>query len=108
MPRSHAIAVFVTCPDRLVAARIAKHLVGRRLAACVSIIAGVKSLFWWQGKVEACSEALLIIKTKSTFFQRLRKAVKSIHPYEIPEIIALNIDEGDLQYLAWISRSVSL
>ena len=107
MPQPKAVVVLVTCPDRLVAGRIARHLVSRRLAACVNIIAGVRSLFWWQGKVQACSEVLLIIKTQRSLFRRLKAAVKSKHPYETPEIITLRIDAGDPKYMDWIRQAVS-
>lgn len=102
-----AIIVMVTCPSRKTADRIAQGLVSQRLAACVNIIGGVRSLFRWQGKVESASEQLLVIKTERRLFRRLQAAIKASHPYQVPEIIALPIIAGDSDYLLWIRQSLS-
>lgn len=101
-----ALVVLVTCPDRAVAKRLAEALVRRRLAACVNIVPGIQSVFRWKGKVERASEVLLLIKTPAKAFQRLRQAIATLHPYDVPEIIALPVKAGHPAYLAWIAESV--
>ena len=97
--------VLVTCPNARSARRIAAELVTRRLAACVNVIPGVESVFWWRGKVEHAREALLVIKTPSRLTDRLRRAVLALHPYEVPEVIALPVTSGHPPYLRWVRAS---
>ncbi len=106
--RSRVIVVLVTCPTPAVARRLAQHLVTKRLAACVNIIPGVESLFWWQGKLDRCREALLVIKTTADGFERLRRAIRQQHPYHAPEIIALPVLRGHRPYLNWVLQTVQL
>lgn len=98
------IIIFVTAANKKEADTIASVLVKERLAACVNIIVNVRSLFHWQGKVNNAKESLLIIKTRKTLLNKLIKKVKSIHSYEVPEIIALPIIGGDKKYLRWINE----
>ncbi len=106
MARAKAVVVLTACPSASVARQLAESLLHRRLAACVNIIPGVKSLFWWQGKIDRCSEWLLVIKTEKSVVGRLRKAIRKEHPYETPEMIALAVDFGDKKYLNWVHYSV--
>ena len=99
--------VFVTTKNADQAKRIAQKLVANKLVACVNIVSGIRSLFWWQGKVCHEKETLMIIKTKKSCFKKLVKAVKSLHSYTVPEIIALPIVEGNEDYLKWIDASVA-
>ena len=99
--------VFVTTKNAAEAKRIAQKLVEKKLVACVNIVAKIQSLFWWQGKVCNEQEALMILKTRKSCFKNLIKAVKSLHSYTVPEIIALPIVEGNADYLTWIDESVS-
>jgi len=85
---------------------IARKLLEERLAACVNIVRGVKSLFWWEGKIDEAQEALLIAKTRLDQMEKLIQAVKQIHSYSVPEIIALPIIAGNINYLTWISQNV--
>jgi periplasmic divalent cation tolerance protein len=101
------MVVLVTCPSRAVARRLATALVARQLAACVNIVPGVESVFRWQGKVDRAPETLLVIKAPAGVFGRLRQAIVKLHPYEVPEIIALPITAGHPAYLAWVASSVS-
>lgn len=100
-----SIVVFITVPNQKEADKIASTLIKKKLAACVNIIENVHSLFWWQGKVARAKEALLIVKTRKRLVNKLIKKVKSLHSYEVPEIIALPIICGNKEYLKWISES---
>lgn len=99
--------IFITCANKKEAGRIAKALVKNKLAACVNIVDKIESIFWWQGKVDLASEALLIMKSKREKLTKIIKLVKSMHSYEVPEIIALPIIGGYRPYLEWIDESTS-
>jgi periplasmic divalent cation tolerance protein len=88
------------------ARRIAEALLDRKLAACVNIIPRITSIFRWKGEVQEAEEWLLLIKTNRSAFERLRAALKELHPYELPECIAVAIDDGSEEYLNWISGSL--
>jgi periplasmic divalent cation tolerance protein len=103
---STVLVVMVTCPSRAVARRLATALIRRRLAACVNILPGVESVFTWEGKTERSREVLLLIKTPAKTFERLRRAVETLHPYDVPEVIALALKAGNRPYLAWVRRAV--
>lgn len=101
------IVVLVTCGSGKQARKIARALVERRLAACVNILPGtVASVYRWKGKVESAKEILLIIKTARGRFAALQRAVRELHRYDVPEIIALPIVAGSSNYLAWLADSV--
>jgi len=104
MAENH-IVTLCTVPDRETGERIAEALVQEQLAACVNLLPGVASMYRWQGKVEKAQECLLIIKTGVSRFDVLRRRIASLHPYKVPEIIALPIIHGDKAYLNWISES---
>lgn len=88
------------------AKNIAYALVERRLAACVNVIPKIESVYRWEGRVEEAEEYLLLIKTTREAFPRLREAIRELHSYEVPECIALTVDDGSLTYLKWIDGSV--
>jgi periplasmic divalent cation tolerance protein len=88
------------------AERIARALVERGLAACVNIVPGVTSVYRWQGQVQAEAERLLLIKTGAQRFEALCQALVALHPYELPEVIALPLQAGHAPYLAWLDESV--
>jgi periplasmic divalent cation tolerance protein len=101
------ILVLVTCGSRNEARQIARVLVAQRLAACVSEIGvPVASTYRWKGRVESAKEFLLLIKTSKKRFAAVRDAVRTLHSYEVPEIIALPIAAGSRDYLGWIAESV--
>ena len=100
------ILVLVTCSSVKEAGKIVDFLVKKRLAACGNIIKGVESIFRWKGKVDKAGECLIIIKTKKSLFERVKRAVRAVHSYEVPEIIALTILDGNKEYLDWIASSV--
>lgn len=98
------IVVFVTCASEAQANKIGRKLLENKLAACVTRTK-VSSLFTWRGRIEAAREVLLIIKTKKQLFRKLEKMVKSLHSYNVAEIIALPIIAANLQYLNWIQET---
>ncbi|MFA5119073.1 MAG: divalent-cation tolerance protein CutA [Candidatus Omnitrophota bacterium] len=95
----------VTASNKEEAQKIASGLVESRLVACVNIVDSVRSVFRWQGKIDRAAEALLVIKTRKALIKKLIKKVKSLHSYEVPEIIALPIIDGSKEYLEWINES---
>lgn len=99
------IVIFITAGSRAEARKIAKGLVEKRLVACVNIVPGIESVYTWKGKTEAAREVLLIAKSKKRLFAGIEKAVKGLHSYECPEIIALSIVDGSRDYLKWIEGS---
>lgn len=100
----NALVVLCTCPDPVVAERITGVLVKERLAACVNRIAGIESTYRWQGAIHHDTEYLLLIKTTRERFAALRDRIVSLHPYELPEIIAVDIALGLERYLGWIEE----
>ena len=106
--RSEVVVVLVTCPTSPVARRLANHLITRRLAACVNIVGGVESIFRWKGKTQRCREILLVIKTTRARFASLQRTILSLHPYDVPEVIALTVVAGHRSYLQWVRSSVSI
>lgn len=104
---THTIVVFVTCPTKRQAKRLAQALVKQRLAACVNLLPDVQSLFWWEGRVDQAREVLLLIKTTARRFEALRRTVCALHPYGVPEVIAVPIRQGHPPYLRWVQASVA-
>jgi len=100
------IVIFITAKDVGEAETIAEKLVQDRLIACANIVSGIKSIFRWEGKVDKADEVLMILKTKKDLFPKIEEAVRSIHSYDVPEIIALPISDGHQKYLDWINESV--
>jgi len=97
------VVVFISASDEDEAAKIARALVGDRLAGCVNIIKNIRSIYTWQGQIEDEKEALMIVKTQKSLFDSLVKKVKELHSYTVPEIIALPIIEGYKDYLNWLT-----
>ncbi len=97
-----AIVVLSTAPDAATGERIARTLVEARLAACVNIVTGVVSVYRWQGSVARDPEVLCLIKTRRSLIARLAARLREVHPYEVPEILALRIEAGASPYLDWL------
>jgi periplasmic divalent cation tolerance protein len=100
------IVIFITVPNKKEAEHIARQLIENRLAACVNIIDKIESVFRWEGKVQRAGELLLVIKSKKLKLTSIIKLVKSMHSYEVPEIIAIPLIAGYKPYLDWLDESV--
>jgi periplasmic divalent cation tolerance protein len=100
------IVGMVTCSSRAEARKIAQAILSKKLAACVNVLDGVESHYWWQGKLENACECLLLIKTTKAKTSAVTKAIKSAHGYQVPEVIFLPIMHGERNYLNWIQKSV--
>jgi len=96
-----------TFPDAETGRRIAQLLVTERLVACANIIPGVESIYRWQDKIESAPETLVLFKTTSDRYGAFQDKLKSLHPYEVPEIICLRIADGLPEYLKWVGENVS-
>src|SRR5690348_16012004 len=103
--KSACAVVFVTAGNQETAAAIGRALVEERLAACANLLGPIRSIYRWRGAVEDAGEHLLLIKTRASLFAALQARVKQLHPYEVPEIVALNIEKGLPSYLDWIRES---
>lgn len=99
-----ALTAYITVPDREEALRIGKALVEDRLAACVNVIGGVQSIYWWEGKVEEASECALLAKTDSSCADALLSRVKELHSYAVPCVAFWPLSGGNPDFLAWIAR----
>lgn len=102
-----ALLCLSTCPDAETAARVAHALVAERLAACVNRLPGVMSTYRWEGRIHDDAEVLLVIKTTREGFDALRERLVELHPYEVPEFIALDIADGLPAYLDWLHAETS-
>jgi periplasmic divalent cation tolerance protein len=96
-----------TCGSPEEAARLAQELVARRLAACVNVVPGVRSFYWWDNRVQDDNEVLLVIKTRVELLPQLEAALNELHSYEVPEFVVLPIVDGSSAYLNWIDANVS-
>jgi periplasmic divalent cation tolerance protein len=98
-----ALVVLVTTPTPERAAEIARAVVEERLAACGNVVPGLRSIYRWEGKLQDEGEALLVLKTTRARFEALKERVLALHPYQVPEVIALPVQAGSAPYLAWIA-----
>jgi periplasmic divalent cation tolerance protein len=94
--------VLCTAPSEQVAETLARSLLDERLVACVNIIPGVRSLYRWQGKLEDERELLLVMKTQAARYAELEARIRELHPYELCEVLALDVADGSAPYLAWV------
>ncbi len=102
-----ALVVLVTTPSAEVAAAIARTLVEERLAACGNVIPGVRSIYRWDGKVHDEAEALLVLKTEGRALPELKRRLPELHPYAVPELLALPVEDGLAPYLDWVAEGVT-
>jgi periplasmic divalent cation tolerance protein len=103
----HVVVVMVTTASQEEAVKIADQVVQSRLAACASTVPTVRSTYWWEGKLMNDQESLLLIKTTSDKFNSLEEAIRKVHSYKVPEIIAIPVGQGFPPYLEWIHRETS-
>ena len=101
------IVVLSTCASMEEAQRIARALVEKRLAACVNVIPGIRSVYRWKDAIEDEEEVLLLIKTSRALLEELREEIERLHSYEVPEVIALSVVDGSERYLAWMNRELA-
>lgn len=97
-----AIFVYTTYPSLVEAEKAGRTIVEQRLAACVNILPGMVSHYWWEGKIERGEEAVMIIKTRASLAERVRDAVKAAHPYTTPAILVIPLESVEESYLGWI------
>src|SRR5450755_785790 len=100
------IVVLTTCAAELDAERMARALIDGRLAACVNVVPGVRSFYRWKGETQRSEECLLIVKTSRDLFGALRAEMEKLHPYELPELLALPVVAGAEDYLAWLQSNL--
>jgi periplasmic divalent cation tolerance protein len=100
------IVVFSTASSAEEAEKIARGLVGERLAACVNVVPAIRSFYRWQGKIEDSAEFLLVIKSSRAHFEALRTSLEKLHSYEVPEVIAMAVVEGAPNYLKWMDSEL--
>jgi periplasmic divalent cation tolerance protein len=98
---------YVMAPSREEALAIGRTIVTERLAACANVMDGVASVYWWQGRLEQASEAVLILKTRAELVERLTARVKTMHSYQCPSVVALPIAGGNPEYLDWIAAETA-
>jgi len=106
MTQGEPLIVLVTAPSMEEAEAIASALLEARAAACVSILPGVESRFWWEGRIDSSREVLLVIKTLKEAYPTVERTVTACHSYQVPEILALPVVRGHLPYLSWIRDCV--
>jgi len=102
-----ALLVFTNLPDAESARALATTLVEQRVAACVSVLAPCQSIYRWEGKLEEAEEVTLLIKTSAARYAALEEAIRAYHPYELPEIVAVRVEKGLPDYLAWVAASTA-
>jgi periplasmic divalent cation tolerance protein len=103
---SSYLLVLSTASSSKEADKLAGILLDKRLAACVNIVPGVSSHYWWKGKKEIGNEVMMLIKTKAALFGKLEKTLKTYHSYTVPEILAVPVKKGNASYLAWLSAEL--
>ncbi|SFJ31758.1 divalent cation tolerance protein [Desulfomicrobium apsheronum] len=98
------ILVYMTFPEEKTATRIGRALLEQRLVACVNILPRVESMYWWEGEIQHETEVAALAKTTSTLFEPLKACVLGLHPYEVPCIVAVALDQGHTPFLQWIDE----
>ena len=104
---NEVIIVFTSLPDREAALKLAHELVAQRLAACVNVLAECRSVYRWKGEVEVAAEVPVFIKTRAERYAEVEAAIRELHPYELPEIVAVPVVHGLPDYLEWVAGETS-
>ncbi len=97
------LLVITTLPNADAAAELAKNVVGERLAACANLIPALRSIYKWQGKVQDENEVLVLFKTRQEHYENLKSRILELHPYEVPEVLAIPVEQGYAAYLDWLA-----
>ena len=97
------VTVYITTSSETEATKIGQKLVEERLVSCVNILPQMKSIYWWEGKIEVAKEWLCVMKSRNELYEALEKTVKEIHPYDVPEILAIPVIAGNPSYLEWLN-----
>ena len=106
MPNSKYIVILSTAGSAEEASKIAEHLVSAHLAACVNLLPGIQSIYWWNDAIQKDQEILMIIKTEREKFDEVKNAILSLHSYDVPEVISLPVENGYNEYLQWIEKAL--
>lgn len=101
------IIVLTTVPDEAAAERLARDLTEERLAACVTVLPAGRSFYWWEGKLAAESEIMLVIKTRGALYEKVEARLRALHPYSVPEVMALPVVRGSDAYLRWLNEETA-
>ena len=102
------LLVLTNLPDRDAAIKLASELVARRLAACVNVLSGCTSVYRWKGAVEQANEVPVLMKTRAARYSEIESAIRELHPYELPEIIAVPVERGLSEYLEWVAEETAI
>ncbi len=102
------VLVMTNLPDRATAVKLAQALVDRRLAACVNVLGECTSVFRWKGVVENAQEVPVLIKTRAARYEQVEAAIRELHPYDLPEIIAVPVSRGHDEYLQWVADETTI
>ena len=105
-PNEQVVVALTTAPSAEVAERIGRSLVEERLAACANVVTGITSIFWWKDAIQRESEALVILKTTAAEVEALERRVAELHPYDVPELVAIPVAAGHGPYLDWVRAEV--
>jgi periplasmic divalent cation tolerance protein len=105
---SDTLLIFTNLPDREAALELARKLVERRLAACVNVLAGCTSVYRWKGEVDQADEVPVLVKTRSARYDEVEAAIRELHPYELPEIVAVPVVRGLPDYLDWVGEETAI
>ena len=105
---SDAVIVFTNLPDREAALKLANELVAKKLAACVNVLAECASVYRWNGAVKTATEVPVLIKTRAARYAEVEDAIRALHPYELPEIVAVPVARGGDDYLRWVAEETSI
>jgi periplasmic divalent cation tolerance protein len=106
LPDSKYIVILSTAGTLEEASKIASELVSAHLVACVNLVPGIQSIYWWNNAVQKDQEILMIIKTESRNFEEVKRVILSVHSYEVPELISIPVDGGSKKYLEWIDQTL--
>jgi len=102
-----AMMVLTTLPGADAAAELAKALVGEKLAACANILPALRSIYRWQGKIQDDNEVLVLLKTRRSLYGKLEARILELHPYDVPEVLAFDVAQGQKAYLEWLTRETN-